>query len=60
MRIIKRGIPPQEKIHQGKCMTCKTVVEFSQAEGKVTYCQKDGNSISIKCPVCGDTIYVYI
>lgn len=60
MRIIKKGIKPEEKIHRVTCHHCKTEFEFSVAEGKITYDQRDGDSVSISCPNCSVTCYSLI
>lgn len=56
MKIIKKGKRPEDKKHRGTCHNCKTVVEFSQSEGVVTYDQRDGNFVTVKCPTCGQDI----
>ena len=52
MEIIKRGTLPSEREFFCTCHICKTEYKFKQAEGKVTYDQRDGNLISVTCPVC--------
>jgi len=52
MEIIKRGISPADADHTGTCLSCGTVIKFKLSEGHVTYSQHDGNSVTIKCPVC--------
>lgn len=58
MKIIKKGTPPSDKVYEGTCRSCKTVVEFKQSEGKVTHDQRDGNFVSVRCPVCNSLIHV--
>ena len=60
MEILFRGTPPSAREHTGTCSCCKTQVKFKQAEGKVTYDQRDGNYVAITCPVCGHPIMVSI
>lgn len=57
MKIIKQGIPAEEKKHRGQCSRCETQVEFYRKEGTVTYDQRDGNFVTVKCPVCGHPIH---
>jgi len=57
MEIIKRGTPPGEKIHEATCNSCKTEVRFKESEGKITYDQRDGNYVTVMCPVCNSLIY---
>lgn len=60
MEIIERGTPPEEKVYEGRCMNCKTKVRFKRSEGKVTFDQRDGNFVTVKCPVCRHAINVYL
>jgi endogenous inhibitor of DNA gyrase (YacG/DUF329 family) len=57
MEILHRGTPKSDIIHNGECPKCKTVVKFSRHEGKVIYSQRDGDFVTVDCPVCGDKIY---
>lgn len=56
MEIIFRGKPPGEKVINSTCSNCKTVFRYKESEGKITYDQRDGNFISIACPVCGNAV----
>ena len=60
MKILKRGTRPAESIHTGTCCTCNTEVEFARSEGKITYDQRDGDFVTVKCPVCGSSIHSQI
>ncbi len=57
MHIIKRGTPPQEREYEATCRNCRTEVRFQQSEGTVTYDQRDGDFVTVKCPVCGQPIH---
>jgi len=57
MKIIKKGNIPDEKIYQAKCYNCKTEIEFVQKEGVVTRDQRDGDFITVQCPLCGCGIH---
>jgi len=52
MKILERGTKPTDKVYTVRCQHCKTKFEFAQHEGKVIYDQRDGDFISIACPVC--------
>lgn len=51
MKIISRGVVPQDKVYQSVCAKCKTVFEFSQKEGRVAN-DRNENVVIINCPVC--------
>lgn len=52
MKIIERGQQPKQKLYTVRCRQCQTKFEFEQHEAKVTRDQRDGDYISIVCPVC--------
>jgi RNase P subunit RPR2 len=57
MRIVKRGIPKEEILIQAGCRHCDSVIEFSRSEGRITRDQRDGDFVTIICPVCGREIH---
>jgi len=57
MIIIKRGTIPAERIYEATCRVCNTEVSFLQKEAKINYDQRDGNYLTIKCPVCESVIF---
>lgn len=57
MKVIKQGQIPGEIIHRATCNHCKTEVEFKRKEGRISYDQRDGDSIMVVCPLCRNDIY---
>ncbi len=57
MEILKRGVKPEDQFYLGTCHKCGTEVKFQRSEGVVTQDQRDGNFISVNCPVCGNKIH---
>ena len=55
MEIIKRGKLPLKE-YEAKCSYCGTEVRFHEKEGKITYDQRDGNFITVLCPICHSRI----
>ena len=53
MKILKRGIPPAEMIYRVKCRQCNSELEFARAEAQLTNDQRDGDYLTVICPVCG-------
>lgn len=51
MKILRKGIPPGERLHRINCIICNTYFEFKENEGR-----KDSSRgekyITIECPVC--------
>jgi len=58
MEIIKKGKLPDDIAYKGECHYCGTIVRFKRSEGHVVYDQRDGNSVSVCCPLCHNNIYV--
>jgi len=56
MRIIKRGIPPEEREYQVTCHSCRTEFLFERKEATFHGDQRDGDYLEIKCPVCKKSV----
>jgi hypothetical protein len=52
MKIIKRGVIPECRVYHLYCTNCDTEFEFEQHEAKLTRDQRDGDFLTIQCPVC--------
>lgn len=58
MKIIKKGILPQDKIYRGTCMRCKTVIEATQTEGRLSLTDRTGvTMVEYTCPICSEIIW---
>ncbi len=58
MRIVYLGKKPEERVFLGKCRACRTEVEFEQREAKTVCDQRDGDYLSVPCPICRAEINV--
>lgn len=56
MKIITRGIPPEEKLYRSLCIYCKTVFQYIAKEAKLVSDQREGDYLSIACPVCNQPV----
>jgi hypothetical protein len=52
MRILTRGVVPETVPICTTCRHCHTVFEFLRSEGIVTVDQRNGEMVTINCPVC--------
>jgi hypothetical protein len=60
MKIIKRGIPPQDRVWKGTCSVCGTVAEATGQEMNDVTTDFYGDTYSREsCPVCGSNMYFY-
>jgi RNase P subunit RPR2 len=57
MKIITKGQIPGERIHRATCNHCGTVFEFSQKEATIQSDQRDGDYMTILCPLCNIAVY---
>lgn len=59
MEIIKKGKLPEERIWNGECYNCRTVVKAKENELNVTHDLLNGLFGSHTCPLCKKTMYFY-
>lgn len=52
IKVIKRGIPPQEKKYNVVCRQCHSELEFVKSDAEYVYDQRDGDYLCLTCPVC--------
>jgi hypothetical protein len=52
IEIIERGELPGEKQYEASCNLCRSRLKFLRADAKITYDQRDGDFLTITCPVC--------
>jgi hypothetical protein len=56
--IIKKGELPEKAVFVGKCLHCKTELEFLREDATNYYHdQRDGLTVTVGCPVCSKTVY---
>jgi hypothetical protein len=62
VKIISRGVKPEDKVYKGTCMNCMTVFECQRHEGTFHEArdQRDDSYLSVKCPVCGKSANAYL
>lgn len=56
MKIIYRGVDPEDRLIQAECINCKTRVEFTPPEAEYVSDQREGDFYRVACPVCGKPI----
>lgn len=68
IKIINRGIPPEEKVYVVTCNTCESKISFLKNDTSVerkpflgALCPSIGfDNLFIDCPVCKSKIYFYL
>jgi len=58
VKVIRKGTGHIQKVAQFDCRKCGSIIEASDAEGRASSNQRDGNARVFLCPVCGDDIWV--
>lgn len=51
MKVLKKGMLPEDRTYQTTCTRCDTIMEFKRHEGKLISNQFD-SIIEVTCPVC--------
>lgn len=57
MKIIERGVFPEDREWKAICGHCRTRFECFEKEGQVELDQRDGNYLKVACPVCSRLCY---
>lgn len=59
MQIIKRGVPPEDRIWRGNCTRCGTIAEAEHRELSAKSDVRGDTWAEAKCPVCASTFNLY-
>ena len=57
MKVISRGIPPQNQTYTATCRDCLSVLEFQKNEARVVD-DRNETIYVITCPVCSKEIWI--
>ncbi len=55
--VTKRRTPLENYIFDATCVRCKSELQFQRRDGEVTSDQRDGDFVTVKCPVCGTPVH---
>lgn len=58
IEIISRGHLPENDQFEATCHKCKSSLRFLRSDGKLSFDQRDGDFLTVSCPVCGDSVHV--
>jgi RNase P subunit RPR2 len=56
--VLQVGQKPSERIYTAMCRSCDSQLRFKASEAKTTFDQRDGDFVSVECPVCSDRVHV--
>lgn len=59
MKIIKRGVSPQENLYRFTCRNCHSELECKQEEMTYRSSVRNEEWWEVSCPVCQNKCYVY-
>jgi hypothetical protein len=59
MKVVRKGVIPEDKKWFGTCSNCKSQVEAIGKELKVTSDQRDGTFGEAPCPICKHRMIFY-
>jgi len=60
MKIIKQGKRPEDRIWDGTCTNCGSILQAHQHELNITHDPRDGYLGDAECPVCERRVFFYI
>lgn len=58
IEVISRGHLPENDQFDASCHKCKSVLRFLRSDAKLTSDQRDGDFLTVPCPVCGTSVHV--
>jgi hypothetical protein len=61
MKLVKRGIPPQEELWKGTCRSCKSEYEAIKKDivDKIIFSKAIRDHAKETCEVCGEDFFLY-
>ena len=58
IEVITRGHLPENDQFEACCHKCKSDLRFLRGDAKLTFDQRDGDFVTIACPVCQSLVNV--
>lgn len=58
IEVIRRGHLPENDQFDVQCTHCKSDLRFQRKDGRFTSDQRDGDFLTIDCPVCNHAVHV--
>ena len=56
IEVLSRGIPLNERKYTATCNSCRSRLRFARSDGHDHFDQRDGDYVSVTCPVCGGIV----
>lgn len=57
IEILERGTPPGEKSYEATCAGCQSKLKFLRGDGMLTNDWRDGDYLTVICPVCNSPVH---
>lgn len=57
IEVIKRGVLPEDQPYEATCRNCHSQIRFLRSDARLTFDQRDGDFLTVACPVCGKAIH---
>lgn len=58
IEVVRRGHLPEEDQFEAQCYRCKSDIRFLRSDAKFTADQRDGDFVTVACPVCQTPVNV--
>jgi RNase P subunit RPR2 len=57
IEVIERGELPEDRPYEATCNRCRSKLRFLRGDAQFTADQRDGDFLTVKCPVCGESVH---
>ncbi len=58
VEVVIKGDGPEERMYRATCRHCQSLLQFTRSEATFTSDQRDGDYVSVICPVCSSSVNV--
>lgn len=58
VEVIVKGSAPEDRVYRATCRHCSSLLAFKRSEAIFTSDQRDGDYVSVICPVCSSSVNV--
>jgi RNase P subunit RPR2 len=58
IEVLRKGEKPEDRTYSAACGNCKSLLRFKRSEAEYVSDQRDGDAVTIECPVCKSKVFV--
>lgn len=57
IEVVERGEMPEDRPYEATCNNCRSKLRFLRGDAKFTPDQRDGDFLTVTCPVCKQSVH---